>query len=187
MDIFFKQNGLHFGYSCSIKKKVNKCKLKFKQNPGLLLPFRNPFVLKKNLYHKEYNNKEYKDYRNLLSTILKQSKTSYYKHYFEFNWNSIENIWKGIRSIITIKDISADIPKSISVDGATIFTPMAISHIFSNQVSSIAGKTKLNISFSHKYFFDFLKNKSNTSFFISPTDKTEIENIISSLGSNKSV
>ena len=44
---------------------------------------------------------------------------------------------------------------------------------------------KLNISFLH--FPEFLKNISNTSSFISPTGKTEIRNIISSLDSNKSV
>ena len=46
---------------------------------------------------------------------------------------------------------------------------------------------KLNISFSHKNCSDFLKNRSNISFFVSPTDKTETENVISSLDSNKSV
>ena len=61
---------------------------------------------------KERYHKEYKDYRNLLSTILKQSKTNYYNHYFESNWNSIKNIWKDIKSIITTEDFSADIPKS---------------------------------------------------------------------------
>ena len=40
---------------------------------------------------------------------------------------------------------------------------------------------------SHKHFSDFLKNRSNISFFVSPTDKEEIENVISSLDSNKSV
>ena len=64
---------------------------------------------------------------------------------------------------------------------------MTISNILSNYFSSIADKTKLNISFSHKYFSDFLKNRSNISFFVSPTDKTAIENVISSLDSNKSV
>ena len=58
---------------------------------------------------------------------------------------------------MTIKDISADIPKSLSVDGATISNPMAISNIFNNYFSSIAGKTRLNISFSHKHISDFLK------------------------------
>ena len=136
---------------------------------------------------KERYHKEYKDYRNLLSTILKQSKTSYLSHYSESNWNSIKNTWKDIKSIITIKDFSADIPKSLSVDGATISNPLAISNIFNNYFSLIAGKMKLGISFSHKHFSNFLKNRSNISFFISPTDKSEIENIISSLDSNKSV
>ena len=46
---------------------------------------------------------------------------------------------------------------------------------------------KLNVSFSHKHFSDFLKNRSNISFFVSPTDKTEIENVITSLDYNESV
>ena len=63
---------------------------------------------------------------------------------------------------------------------------MEISNSFNNYFSSIASKTKLNISCSHKHFSDFLKNRSNISFFVSPTDKTEIQNVISSY-SNKSV
>ena len=98
----------------------------------------------------------------MLSTIFKQSNTNYYNHHFEANWNSIKNTWKDIKSILNIKKISADIPKTLTVDGTTI-------------------------SFSHKHFSDFLKNRSNASFFVSPTDKTETENIISSLDSNKSV
>ena len=98
-----------------------------------------------------------------------------------------QSTWKAIKSILTIKDISIDIPKSLSVDGATISNPLAVSHIFNNYFSSIANKTKLNISFSHKHFSDFLKNRSYISFLISPTDKTEIENIMSSLDFNKSV
>ena len=77
-------------------------------------------------------NKEYKDYRNLLFTVLKQSKNNYFNNYFESNWNTIKNAWKGIKSIITIKDFSDDIPKSLSVDGATISNPLAISNTFNN-------------------------------------------------------
>ena len=122
----------------------------------------------------------------MLFTILKQRKTNYYNHYFETKWNSIKNTWKGLKSILNIKNISADIPKTLTVDGTTISNPMEILNIFNNYFSSIATKTKLNISFLHKHFSDFLKNRSNISFFVSPTDKTEIENGISSLDSNKS-
>ena len=118
----------------------------------------------------------------MLSTIFRQSKTNNCNHYFEANWNSIKSTWKGIKSILN----SADIP-NIPVDGTTISNPMEISNIFNNYLSSIASKTKLNISFPHKHFSDFLKNKSNISFFVSPIDKTEIENVMSSLDSNKSV
>ena len=64
---------------------------------------------------------------------------------------------------------------------------MAISNIFNNYFSSISNNTKGNISFSYKHFSDFLKNRSNISFFVRPTDQKEIENVISSLDSNKSV
>ena len=154
-------------------KKVNKYKLKFKTKPWITPALQKSISIKNNLLIKfitikdpqikERYHKEYKDYRNLLSTILKQSKASYLSHYSESNWNSIKNTWKDIKSIITIKDFSGDIPKSLSVDGATISNPLAISNIFNNYFSSIAGKTKLNISFSHKHFSDFLKNRSNIS------------------------
>ena len=196
MDIFLNKMDSILNTHAPLKK-VNKYKLKFKTKPWITPALQKSISIKNNLLKKfitvkdpqikERYHKENKDYRNLLSTILKQSKTNYFNHYFESNWNSIKNTWKGIKSIITIKDFSADIPKSLSVDGATISNPLAISNIFNNYFSSIAGKTKLNISFSQEHFSNFLKNRSNISFFISPTDKSEIENIISSLDSNKSV
>ena len=109
----------------------------------------------------------------MLSKIFKQSKTN--NHYFETNWNSIKNTWKGIKSALNVKNISAKIPKTLTIDGTTISNPMMeISNIFNNYFSSIASKTKLNISFSHKHFSDFLKNRSNISFFVRPTDKIDL-------------
>ena len=74
----------------------------------------------------------------------------------------------------------------VSYDYA-VSNPTAISNIFNNYFSAIANKTKHNISFSHKHFSCFLKYKSNITCFIKVIDKTEIENVISSLDSNKSV
>ena len=167
-------------YAHAPLKKLNKYKLKFKTKPWTTSALQKSASIKSNLLKKfitarvpqvkERYHKEYKDYRNQLSTILKQSKTNYYNHYFEFNWSSIKNTCKSLKYLLNIKNISADIPKSITVDSTTIFNPMAISNIF-NYFSLIANKTKLNISFSHKHFSDFLKNRSNISFFVSPTDK----------------
>ena len=149
-------------------KKVNKYKLKFKTKPWINPALQKSISVKNNLLKKfitakdpqvkERYHKEYKDCRN------KQSKTNYYNHYFEANWNSIKNTWKVIKSILIIKNISA-------VDGTTISNPMVISNIFNNYFSSIASKTKLNISFSHNHFSDFLKNRSNISFFVERNGK----------------
>ena len=79
----------------------------------------------------------------MLSTILKQSKTNYYNHYFQTNWNSIKNTWKGLQSILNIKNISADIPKTLTVDGTIISNSMEILNILYNYFSSVATKTKL--------------------------------------------
>ena len=148
-------------------KKVNKYKLKFKTKPwttpilqksiSIKNNFLKKFITAKDAQIKERYHKEYTDYRNLLSIILKQSKTNYYKHYFESNWNSIKNTWKGIKSIITIKEISAGIFQSLSVDTATISNPMAISGIFNNYFSSIANKKGLMFHFHINIFLIFLK------------------------------
>ena len=141
-------------------KHVNKYKLKFKTKPWITPALQKSISFKDNLLKKfitakdpqikEKYHKEYKYYRNLLSTILKQSKTNYFNHYFESNWNSIKNTWKGIKSIITIKDFSADIPKSHSVDGATFSNPLTIVNIFSNYFSLI-------FHFHINIFLTFLK------------------------------
>ena len=76
-------------------KNVNKYKLKFKINPWIApalqksISFKNnlikKFITAKDTQTKEKYHKEYKGYRNQLSTILKQSITNYFNHYFESN------------------------------------------------------------------------------------------------------
>ena len=56
---------------------------------------------------------------------------------------------------------------------------------FQHFFTSIATKTKESIKYSYKHFSNFLKNRSDHSFFLSSTDKYEIINIIYSLDSNK--
>ena len=104
-------------------KKVNKYKLRFKKkNLVLLLVFKNQYI--KNKLLKKFINKkapqtktifhkQYKTYRNLLSPSIKQSKQIYYTRYFGNNWNNIKNTWKGTKTIISIKNITATVPHPI--------------------------------------------------------------------------
>ena len=71
---------------------------------------------------------------------MKESKQIYYTKYFESNWNSIRNTWKGIKTIISIKNITTTIPHSIEFNNRTITDPSTMSNVFNNYFTSIAEK-----------------------------------------------
>ena len=117
---------------------------------------------------------------------MKQSKQIYYTKYFENNWNNIKNTWKGIKNIISIKNITTTVAHSIEFNNRTITDPTAMSNVFNNYFTSIAKKTNSNIKFSPKHYTDYLSHTNTNTFFLTPTDKNEISFIISSLDSHKS-
>ena len=51
----------------------------------------------------------------------------------------------------------------------------------------IARKTNESISPSQQHFSGFLKSRHQNSYFLSPANKSEMQNIISSLDSSKSI
>ena len=69
---------------------------------------------------------------------MKQSKQNYYKKYFENNWNNIKTTWKGIKTTISIKNITAAVLHSIKFNNKTITDPTAMSNVFNNYFTSIA-------------------------------------------------
>ena len=144
------------------------------------------FINKKDPQIKAECHEKYKKYRNLLSTLLKESKQIYYTKYFESNWNNIRNTWKGIKTTTSIKNITTTAPHSIEFNNRTITDPTTMSNVFNNYFTSIAEKTKSNIKFSPKHYTDYLSSTNTNTFFLTPTDKNEIAFIISSLDSHKS-
>ena len=105
---------------------------------------------------------------------MKQSKQIYYTKYFEINWNNIKNTWKGIKTIISIKNITTTVPHSIEFNNRTVTDPTAMSNVFNNYFTSTAKKTNSNIKFSPKHYTDYLSYTNTNTFFLTPTDKNEI-------------
>ena len=142
-------------------KRISKYKLKFKTKPWITFGIQKSISIKDKLLKKFINKRDpqikaechekYKTYRDLLSTLLKECKQMYYTKYFESNWNNIRNTWKGIKTIISIKNITTTIPHSIEFNNRTITDPTAMSNVFNNYFTSIAEKTKSNIKFSPKH------------------------------------
>ena len=113
--------------------------------------------------------KKYKNHVNLLSTLIKQSKHKYFNKYFEDIWNNMKNTWKGMKNIITLNDLSSDVPRTLSVNDVN--NPCDIANTFNNYFTSIVRKTKENINYSHKHYSDYLNDECKNSLFIHPADK----------------
>ena len=82
--------------------------------------------------------------------------------------------------------IITTIPHLTECNNKTIADPTAMRNVFNNYFTSIAEKTKSNITFLPKHYADYLSNTNTNTFFLTPTDKNEISFIISSLDFQKS-
>ena len=117
---------------------------------------------------------KYKQYRNLLSTLLKRSKQSYFTNYFQTNINDLKNTWKGIKKLIFLKRTSNSVPSAVIENNITLSKPKDIANAFNKYFINISSSIQSTIKFSRNKFHDFLHDLENNSFFIKPIDKIEI-------------
>ena len=176
-------------------KRVKKYQLKFKSKPWITLGLRKSISVKKKKFLTNFVNKKdpilteechtnYKKLKYLLSTLMKKSKQAYYDRYFEKNWNNIKNMWKGIKSLISLKTVASSIPTVLSLDnGDTLTNPYDIAN--TNYFASIAETTKKTRKYSHKHFSGYLSKENYSTIFLQPPDKEQIAYIISPLNSSK--
>ena len=82
--------------------------------------------------------KKYKQYRNLISTLLKRSKRLYFTKFFNDNLNNLKNTWKGIKNLISFKTVSHCPSSSIYYKNKTGTSPFEIANGFNNYFSNNA-------------------------------------------------
>ena len=119
--------------------------------------------------------------------VLKESKKLYFIKYFQDNLNDMKSTWKGIKRIISLKSSQTSVPTALTDKGKTIVNPIDIANAFNNYFTNVALNIQSSIRYSNKTFSDFLPNIDVNSFFISPTDNTEISDIISTLNPLKAI
>ena len=82
---------------------------------------------------------------------------------------SCEKYLKGIKSLITTKNITSSILKTLSHDKNIITNPHDIANIVNNYFTSVVETARQNIKFSCKHFSDYLnifQNKKNFKKYI---------------------
>ena len=105
-------------------KRLNKKELKFLTKPWITQGLQNSIKKKNNIYSKfvkcknkimkEFHHNNYKNYRNLLSTLLKRAKEEYFTNFFNENIKDIKKTWKGIKTLVWMKQKNNDTPPLIT-------------------------------------------------------------------------
>ena len=121
---------------------------------------------------------KYKLYRNMLATLLKRNKHTFFSSFFQNHIKDLKNTWKGIKRIICLKDSTSTVPSTIIEDNRSLTNHKDIADTFNNYFSNVATGIKSSIKYSRNKFFDFLPQFNMNFFFVNPNDKTEIKNII---------
>ena len=134
----------------------------------------------KNDYHKKY-----KELRNQILNKTRQSKKDYFHNFFEKNSNNIKNTWKGIKTIIHINNKSKSQPSSLLVNNELISKAEDVSRTFNTYFSTIASELRGKMHHHCEDFSTYLKDRNSSSFFINPTNKFEVINIINNIDINK--
>ena len=128
---------------------------------------------------------KYKQYKNLISTLLKRSKRLYFTKFFNDNLNNLKNTWKGIKNLISLKPVSHSSHSFIYYNNKIVTSPFETTNPFKNYFSNIALNSQSSIKYSVKEFYEFPSLLNINVFLLPPTDKTGIISIISALNSQK--
>ena len=99
--------------------------------------------------------------------------------------NSMKNIWRGIKQVITIKSKKCQTPNNIVKNNKSSTNPKDIANAFNDYFAAIGSNIASTIPPATKSFTEYLTEPQCTSFSINPTTPKEIEEEINKLNSNK--
>ena len=138
---------------------------------------------------KELAHSNYKQIRNQITQIKRDSKTSYFTTFFETNHNKTSEIWKGIRTLVNIKSNNNNSKINLLDENNNIINDQEIiANKFNNYFTNIGPNIEKKIPNVTGNYRDFLININTMgkSFYLSPTTADEIDKLIDSLDINKS-
>ena len=113
--------------------------------------------------------------------MLRKTKDSYCKQYFEDNKKNLRLVWQTIKGIINMKKESDESISSLLIDGEIISSAKEISNYFNNFFTSVAEKINKNIVKSKKTHLSYLGPENNNTIFLSPTLPKYFESLIKSM------
>lgn len=137
-------------------------------------------IIKKNNLHKKVKlqpfnaslRARFKNYSNILSSVLKRAKREYYERRIIENGTNTRRNWELIKEFLNVRESDASIKKIIYKD-KEYSTEADMSNVFSDHFAACQNTLSLSVP-AHL-------PRSPQSFFLRPVSSSEVFNVISSL------
>ena len=136
-------------------------------------------ILKKSIYE------SYKLKRNLLITLLRQSKKDYYINYFLENQSNLKKTWEGIRKLINVTKKNDVYIDKINKDNIDITSHDKIAECMNSFFVSMGMTVENKIPKTDKYFSSYLNHPNNCVITLNICSINEIKALISKLEVSK--
>ena len=191
-------NTAYNNFESSLKTIYNQCfplQYKTKKNvkiqPWITQGILNSVKLKHKLYSRflknpsAINEKIYKQYRNILTNVIRQTKSDYFKNKFQQNKSDIKKTWDTINSLLK-KSKTRNSSTSINCNGRLSKDPVEIANCFNDFFVEIGPTLASKINNNpNSTFNDYLPAPVVNSMFLNPVDEYELTRIILSFNNNK--
>ena len=131
---------------------------------------------------------QYKNYRNIFSKLKRFAKINYYNSKCEEYRNNTSKLWKVINNITGKISNKSDIIDHIKIKNVRCYSSQLIANEFGEFFSSIGRTYAQKIpkaQFPINHYVDKIKMQPK-SIFLTPTNRTELENLISKLPNKSS-
>ena len=118
---------------------------------------------------------------------MKESQNSCFTNYFENHLNDLKITWKGIKKLISLKELYNVAPSNIFENGRSLTEQQEIANAFNKYFVNIVTDIQSSVRYSINNFHDFLPPVNTNSFFLNPTDETVVKNIIMFLNPSEAI
>ena len=176
-------------------KKISNSQKKSQNKPWITQGILKSIAVKSRLHRKRKRMKDItrkteleekvRYYKNNLLKITRTSKANRYNNFFKENKLNLLKTWDGISEIINIKKKETNYVTSLKLNDNTITDSQTIANTFNNHFTSIAKNIEQNLITSKSKYYDYLKDSSQQTFFLSPTNEQEVLTTIKQLKRNK--
>ena len=182
-----KLHYLHDTYFPLIKMSRNK----FRDKDWITEGIKRSIKHRNNLFYiqlrdpSNFNVDTWKNYRNRLTKIIKDTQTKYYQDLIKQHSSSTVGLWKILGSILSNKNKDSNV-NMIKVNGKEIRDPKDIVDKFNQYFTKIGKSLASKFETSNENYKTYLGEKSNISMYMTKTSTNEISNLISNLDNKKS-